>query len=131
MSLGSGVGPAFNLTKDTRDLLDFKTITIPLDRTTPISYNITIIKDNTEKVYSGVFVTSGESLPLELIAAAGGNETRVYGPDFSSTGAYHLEGQFLKGNASYKFLVSITAINSRTPSGPITGEFNLNTFDLS
>lgn len=120
----SGVGPIFNLTKDSRALLDFEPINIPLDKTSPIAYNVTISKDNSE-VFSRIFATSGESLPLELIT--GSNETRVYGPDFSSTGAYHLESAFLKGNAEYKISISIASINSKPPSNPISDEFTIKT----
>lgn len=125
----SGVGPLFNLTKDFRVLLDFKPITIPLDSTNPIAYNVTIFKDNTEKVFSRIFVTPGESLPLELIK--GSNETRVYGPDFSGPGAYHLEGAFLKGNANYKILISILSVNSKPPPNPIADEFTIKTISAS
>jgi plastocyanin len=121
----SGVGPIFNLTKDSRALLDFEPINIPLDRTSPIAYNVTILKDNGEKVFSRIFVTPGESLPLELIA--GSNETRAYGPDFSSTGAYHLESAFLKGNAEFKILISISSMNSKSPPNPISDEFAIKT----
>ena len=79
----SGVGPTWNLTKDFRTLLRFTPLTVSLDQTTPIVYNVTMLKNGTDKVFSGTFVTNGEALPLELIK--GGNETRVYGPDFSST----------------------------------------------
>ena len=46
----SGVGSLFKLTKDSRTLLDFEPTTILLDRTSPIAYNITIFKDNTERI---------------------------------------------------------------------------------
>ncbi len=127
--LRSGAGPLLNFTKDSRVLLDFRPITIPLDRTSSIAYNVTIFKDNTEKVFSRIFVTPGDSLPLELIA--GGNETRVYGPDFSSAGAYHLEAAFLKENADYKILVSIYSINSKPPPNPIADEFPIKTVSSS
>jgi hypothetical protein len=57
-----------------------------------------ILKNNNmDTVFSRTFTTAGDSLPLELIAESSSNETRAYGPDFISTGAYHLEGAFLKG----------------------------------
>ena len=121
----SGVGPTWNLTKDFRTLLDFTPLTISLDQTSPIVYNVTMLKNGTEKVFSGTFVTNGEALPLELIK--GGNETRVYGPDFSSTGAYHMEGPFFKDNADYKILISISSINSKPPLNPIADEFTIKT----
>jgi plastocyanin len=123
--LSSGTGRTLNLTQDIRTLLDFKPITVPLDRATPLTYNITILQNNTDTVFSRIFVTAGESLPLELIAES--NETRAYGPDFSSTGAYHLEGAFLKGNADYKIRVQITSINAKAPENPIEDEFSLRT----
>jgi plastocyanin len=125
----SGVGPAWDLAKNPRTLLDFTPLTISLDRSTPIVYNVTILKNNTEKVFSGKFVTNGESLPLELVK--GVNETRVYGPDFSSTGAYHLEGPFFKDNADYKILISIPLINSKPPKNPIAEEFSIKTVSSS
>jgi plastocyanin len=125
----SGVGPTWNLAKDTRTLVDFKPLTISLDQSTPIAYNVTIIKNGTENVFSGTFVTNGEALPLELIK--GVNETRVYGPDFSSTGAYHLEGPFFRDNADYKILVSISLINSKAPTNPISDEFSIKTVSSS
>jgi plastocyanin len=123
--LSSGTGRTLNLTQDIRTLLDFKPITVPLDRTTPLTYNVTILQNNTDTVFSRLFVTAGESLQLELIG--GSNETRAYGPDFSSTGAYHLEGAFLKGNADYKLIVQITSINAKAPENPIEDEFSLRT----
>lgn len=123
--LSSGTGRTLNLTQDIRTLLDFRPITVPLDRTTPLTYNITVLKNNTDTVFSKTFTTPGESLPLELIA--GSNETRAYGPDFSSTGAYHLEGAFLKGNGEYKIRVEITAINTKPPENPVVDEFSLRT----
>lgn len=64
---------------------------------------------------------------LELIAGGYINQTRAYGPDFSSTGAYHLEGAFFKGNANYTIRAEITAINGKTPQNKITDDFSLRT----
>lgn len=125
----SGVGATWNLANHSRTLLDFTPLAISLDRSTPIVYNVTILKNNTEKVFSGKFVTNGEALPLELIK--GVNETRVYGPDFSSTGAYHLEGPFFKDNADYKILISIALLNSKPPTNPIAEEFSIQTVSSS
>jgi hypothetical protein len=98
---------------------------VPLDRITPLTYNITILKNNTDTVFSRTFTTAGEPLPLELIA--GSNETRAYGPDFSSTGTYHLEGAFLKGNADYKIIIQMTTVNAKPPQNPIEDQFSLST----
>lgn len=42
----SGVGPTWNLTKDFRTLMDFTPLTVSLDQITPITYNVTIFKNN-------------------------------------------------------------------------------------
>ncbi len=130
--MSSGVGPVLNLSKDFRTLFDFKPLTVSLDKTTPLTYNITLIK-NGEKVYSKTFVTSGESLPVEIIKNSGsgsttGNQTTItYGPDFSGTGAYHVQGLFLDDNANYTIRVELTAINSKHPQNPIVDEFTFRT----
>ena len=81
----------------------------------------------TEKAFSKTFTVNGEKLPLELIAGKDINETRVYGPDFSSTGAYHLAAPFLKGKADYTISVEIATINSKQPQNKITDQFSLRT----
>ncbi|CAN5688841.1 hypothetical protein BH23THE1_BH23THE1_27380 [soil metagenome] len=58
--MSSGDGSLFNLTEDFRTLLKFQPMTVTLDRTTPIAYNITILKDNNNTVFTGTFVISGE-----------------------------------------------------------------------
>jgi plastocyanin len=123
--LTSGAGPVLNLTQDSRVLLNFKPLTVPLDRTTPLNYNVTMM-NNTGTVFSETFVTSGESLPLELVSS-NSNETTSYGPDFSSTGTYHVEGPLLKGNTEYRITVEITAINARPLENSIRDEFTLRT----
>ncbi|HET7149438.1 MAG TPA: hypothetical protein VFI73_13185 [Candidatus Nitrosopolaris sp.] len=153
----SGVGPTWNLTKDFRTLLEFTPVTvlsaqspvltynittfksnpannlfskiiIPLDGSTPLTYNITMFKDSlTKEVFSKTFTVPGDKLPLELIAGGYANQTRAYGPDFSSSGAYHLEAPFLKGNANYTLKVEIAAINGKQPENKITDDFSLRT----
>jgi hypothetical protein len=83
----SGVGQVFNLIKDFRTLLETQPLTIPLDRTLPLVYKITMIKNRNSLVFSNPFVTDGEFLSLEWIKS-NANETTTYGPDFSSNGAY-------------------------------------------
>jgi plastocyanin len=127
--LSYGTGPVWDLNKDFRTLLNFEPLTVPLDRTTPINYNITIYKNGTNadnKVFSDTFVTAGEQLPLELIR--GSNETISYGPDFSSTGAYHVEAPFFKDSANYTIRAEIAQINAKPPDNPIVDEFSLQTF---
>ena len=87
-----------------------------------------MFKDSLSKrVFSKTFVVPGAPLPLELIAGGYANQTRAYGPDFSSTGAYHLEGAFFKGNANYTIKAEITAINGKPPLNKITDNFSLHT----
>jgi hypothetical protein len=62
-----------------------------------------------------------------LIAGGYVNQTRAYGPDFSSTGAYHLEGAFFKGNTNYIIRAEIAAINGVHPQNKITTDFSLRT----
>ena len=128
LQMSSGVGSVFNLTKDYRALLDFKPLTVTLDRTTPMVFNITLLQDNNDTIFTETFVTSGESLPLELIKS-NGNETNVYGPDFSSTGAYHIDAPFLEGNKNYTIRAEVTSINSVPPQNPIVEEFVLRTVE--
>jgi len=126
--LTSGVGPTFNLTKDARTLLDFTPLTVPLDGSTPITYNVTIFKTNTtNQVFSKTFTVAGDKLPIELIAGGYANQTRAYGPDFSSSGAYHLEAPFLKGNSNYTIRAEIASINGKQPQNKIADDFILRT----
>lgn len=126
--LTSGTGPVWNFSKDFRTLLNFEPRTVPLDRTTPLAYNITIYKDGTDpqnRVFSETFVTAGEQLPIELVR--GGNETITYGPDFDTTGAYHIQGPIFSENANYTIRSEISAIDGRPPETPITDEFSMQT----
>ncbi|MEJ7642690.1 MAG: hypothetical protein WKF36_10950 [Candidatus Nitrosocosmicus sp.] len=65
-------------------------------------------------------------MPLELTKSYG-NETSTYGPDFSSTGAYHIDAPFLEGSGDYTIRVGLTAINSIPPENRIVDEFTLRT----
>ena len=90
--LSSGTGPTWDFNKDFRTLLSIEPLTVPLDRTTPLTYNITISRNGNStggdmavnNVFSDTYITSGEALALELVRGSG-NETISYGPDFSST----------------------------------------------
>ena len=126
--LAYGTGPVWNFSKDFRTLLTFEPRTVPLDRTTPIVYNITIYSNGTDaenRIFSKTYVTSGEKLPLELIR--GDNKTIAFGPDFSSTGAYHIEGPIFTDNANYTIRSEISTINGRPPETPLTDDFSLRT----
>ena len=120
-----GAGITWDTNKNPRTLLELKPMTIPLDKITPITYNVTIYNSDEEiPFFTHVFNTIGESLPIELIS--GVNETRSYGPDFSSTGAYHIMAGFLDNqDQEIKIKSEITAVNSKQPENPIVDEFSL------
>jgi len=83
-------------------------------------------ENNNDKIlFSKLFTTAGQSLPLELISAEG-NETISYGPDFSSTGAYHVQSDFKKGS-TYPISVEIMSINSKPVESPIKVLFDFRT----
>jgi plastocyanin len=132
--LSSGTGPTWDFNKDFRTLLSIEPLTVPLDRTTPLTYNITISRNGNStggdmavnNVFSDTYITSGEALALELVRGSG-NETISYGPDFSSTGAYHIEGPFFTGNSNYTIMAQITSINAQPPQNQIVDEFSLKT----
>jgi hypothetical protein len=131
--LSSGTGPVWDFNKDFRTLLSIEPLTIPLDRTTPLTYNITISRsdngtggDSGNNVFSDTYITGGEALALELVRGSG-NETISHGPDFSSTGAYHIEGPFFTGNSNYTIRAQITSIDAQPPENPIVDEFSLRT----
>ena len=52
------------------------------------------------------------------------NETRSYGPDFSSTGAYHIQSDFKKGS-SYPISVEIISVDSKPVENAIKVLFDL------
>jgi len=122
-----GSGGAWDITTHPRVLLDIEPQTIPLDKTTPITYNVTINEgqDKNKKLFSGLFTTAGQSLPLELIPSEG-NETISYGPDFSSTGAYHIQSDFKKGS-SYPISIEIISVNSKPVENPMRVLFDFRT----
>ena len=98
---------------------------------TPLTYNITMFKDSlTKSVFSKTFVVSGAPLPLELISGGYVNQTRAYGPDFSSSGAYHLEAPFLKGNANYTIKVEIADNKRQTTAEQNNRRFQFENSDI-
>ena len=132
--LTSGTGPVLSLSKNDRTLLNFHPTTVAADETTLITYNIAISDgSNNQTIFSRSFFTLGNDLQLELIAAPANNTnattttTTVYGPDFSDpiTGAYHVEGNFLRPNTDYRITAEIASIGSQIPENPITDTFNL------
>ncbi|HEY7695536.1 MAG TPA: hypothetical protein VH797_05540 [Nitrososphaeraceae archaeon] len=119
-----GSGATWNLTTYPRTLLNIQPQSIPLDRTTPIVYNVTI-GDGQTSTFSRLFSTAGQSLPLELVLSQN-NQTTSYGPDFSSAGAYHIQSVFKKG-ASYPLTIEIVSINNEPPQNPMKVVYPLKT----
>ena len=124
--IGLGSGATWNISSTPRVLMDISPKTVPLDKVTPITYNVTINDGGNNKILlSELFTTGGESLPLELVSGMG-NETSFYGPDFSTTGAYHVQSDFKKGN-SYPISVEIVSIDGKPVEFPIKASFSLKT----
>jgi plastocyanin len=124
IALGSGA--TWDLSTNPRVLLDITPKLAVLDGVTPIAYNVTINDGATNKtLFSNIFTTGGESLPLELVSGLG-NETTSYGPDFSTTGAYHVQSDFKKGS-SYPISVAVVAYTDKPLDKPTTAKFNLQT----
>ena len=78
-----------------------------------------------KNMFSHLFTTAGNSLPLELVSGMD-NETRSYGPDFSSTGPYHVQSDFKQGS-SYPIIVEIVSVDSKPVENPIKVLFDLKT----
>lgn len=124
--IGLGSGGTWDISSTPRVLMDISPKTVPLDKTTPITYNVTINDgQNNQKLFSDLYTTAGNSLPLELISGMG-NKTHSYGPDFSSTGAYHVQSDFKKGS-SYPISVEIVSVDSKPVENPIQVLFDLKT----
>jgi plastocyanin len=124
--IGLGSGATWNISSTPRVLMDISPKTVPLDKVTPITYNVTINDGGNNKILlSELFTTGGESLPLELVSGMG-NETSFYGPDFSTTGAYHVQSDFKKGTF-YPISVEIVSIDGKPVEFPIKASFSLKT----
>ncbi len=124
--IGIGSGAIWDISTNPRVLLDISPKTVPLDRVTHVTYNVTI-KDgaNNATLLSKLFTTAGESLPVELVSGIG-NESISYGPDFSSTGAYHVQSDFKKGS-SYPISVEIVSVDYKPVQAPIKASFTMKT----
>lgn len=124
--IGIGSGATWNITTHPRVLLNVEPQTIPLDKTVPITYNITISEGQVyKKIFSRLFTTYGESLPVEMISSQD-NQTTSYGPDFSSTGAYHIQSGFKKGT-TYPITVEVISVDNKPPGNPLKVVFDLKT----
>ena len=125
----SGTGKVLNLTEHSRTLIDFRPLTVTTDSTTPLTYNITIMEggaDNATAIFSRSFFAIGNNdLQLELIPRPDQNKTTVYGPDFTDpvTGAYHVEGNFMKPGNEYTIRAEITSIGNDKPPERIVDDF--------
>jgi hypothetical protein len=73
------------------------------------------------------FVIGTDDLQLELIPRPDQNTTTVFGPDFSDpvTGAYHVEGDFMKPGNNYTITAEITSIGTQIPSERIGDDFSM------
>jgi hypothetical protein len=125
----SGTGQVLNLTEHDRTLIDFRPLTVSTDSTTPLTYNITIMEggaDNATTTFSRSFFAIGNNvLQLELIPRPDQNKTTVYGPDVTDpvTGAYHVEGNFVKPGNEYTIRAEITSIGNDEPPGRVVDDF--------
>lgn len=123
INLGSGA--VWDVTTHPRVLLNIEPQTIQLDGTTPITYNVTINEGQNNTLISQLFTTAGASLPLELISSDN-NQTSSYGPDFSSSGAYHIQSIFKKGS-TYPINIEIVSINNKPIENRIQVSLDLKT----
>jgi plastocyanin len=110
----SGTGPTLNLSENDRTMLDFKPITIPAQETTSITYNVSLLAPNEQKVFSELFFVLNNDLQLELINNATMNRISVYGPDFSDpiTGTYHIMGNLFETSGEYAIRVEIVGMGN-------------------
>jgi plastocyanin len=125
----SGTGQLLNMTKNDRTFIDFRPLTVSTGSTTPLTYNITIMKggtDNATTTFSRSFFTIGNNdLQVELIPLPDQNKTTVYGPDVTDpvTGAYHVEGNFMKPGNEYTIRAEVTSIGNDEPPGRVVDDF--------
>jgi plastocyanin len=123
----SGTGPTLNLSENDRTMLDFKPITIPALETIPITYNISLLAPNGQKVFSELFFVLNNDLQVELINNATTNGISVYGPDFSDpiTGTYHIMGNLFETSGEYEIRVEIVAIGNDQPDERMVDVFRM------
>jgi plastocyanin len=132
LTSGANIGPSANLTdtrtmwtldksKNDRVLFNLEPTTIQVDKTTPITYQITFFKD-ANPIFSKAFFSLGNVFQFELIDSEN-NQTTVYGPDFTDpiTGAYHIQTSLEDGE--YTMRSEITAIGSNILEQEIFDEF--------
>ena len=124
--IGIGSGATWNIATYPRVLLNIDPQTIPLDGTTPVTYNVTIAEGQSNNtLFSRWFTTAGEPLLLELVSSQD-NQTTSHGPDFSSTGTYHIQSNFNNGS-SYPIDVQIVSVNNKPLENAARVSFELKT----
>jgi plastocyanin len=124
----SGTGPALNLSENDRTLFGFKPIAIPAQETGPITYNVSLLAPDGQRVFSESFFVLNNDLQVELINnATAANRLSVYGPDFSDpiTGTYHIMGNLFETTGEYVVRAEIIAIGSDPPDERIMDEFRI------
>ena len=111
----------FNTTRNDRLLLSFDPVSFAVEKSIPLTYNITMYDDQ-RKILSQPFVSLGDDLQLELVAS-NLDDILVYGPDYSDSriGAYHIRSSLPEGE--YKILAEITAYGSNLTQSKIVDEF--------
>ena len=124
--MNMGTGAIYDFTKNNRTLLTFEPTSVKVNSDQFATYKITILKgDNNQKVFSDEFRALAGKLSLELVPSD--TSTNVSGPDIEEpvTGAYHVQGNFLKDNAAYKIQAEITKIADGAPSSQTGDEFGV------
>ena len=113
----------FDKSKNDRVLINFEPTTVKVDDTTPLTYEISIFKDDSP-VFSKSLFSLGNIFQIELVSSES-NQTSVYGPDFTDpiTGAYHIITPLPDGD--YTLRVEINAIGSKVPEQEIFDEFKV------
>jgi len=125
--IGIGSDATWNIATYPRVLLNIEPQTIPLDGTTPVTYNVTIAEGQSNNTFfSRLFTTPGEPLPLELVTFQVNRTATSHGPDFSSTGAYHIISNF-KSGSSYPIDIQIVSVNNKPLENPARVSFDLKT----
>ena len=127
--LRSGMGPALNLSENSRTMLDFKPITIVPQENTPLTYNISLLTPDGQTVFSESFFGLNNDLQVELInnATTTENGLSIYGPDFSEpiTGTYHIMGNLFETSGTYAIRAEILAIGDELPEEKVEDEFRI------
>jgi plastocyanin len=125
--LRSGTGPTLNLAENDRTMLDFKSITIAPQETTPLTYNVSLLAPDGREIFSESFFVLNNDLQVELINNATTNRISVYGPDVSDpiTGTYHVVGNLFETSGVYAIKVEIVAIGNDQPEERILDEFRM------